>query len=462
MVQELRTPNMRSGFYTLLINRDSSEYQAQWPIRRGTPYASILGADSRIITQYAANPLYLLKEIRPGNSSASDFGTIDQWVIWVFATDELAESTFNAAIVYENESTTTPGFTRVYDVRRKTYEANPTLAYGSSLTALLSVNITAPGTGYTFATGTIATGATVEFVCFGGQLIDAIVTNEGTGVASGGSLTITGDGTGATATARIQPATAVLVSQRKEEFPSDNPRSHDYVQVIRVYETLPSTILTTNIRSAEVRGRNVDVTVQKGLNGTLAPETGNLIISSKTHDLTDVVEERTTMKVASLPPDQVTEFWDYVPLPTLLFTITPGWFCNNSEFFTVVTNFETGGGASALRKHKKTVTYHNSDPSPNLSGSTFEVVDIRYQGKVISFAFSNVLNDAISFDQDFYNSSSGAACFWTEAYDYSASSPSATTFAAGAWYVRSFTLEDWGDSGYKATKIEFYSAPGDP
>jgi hypothetical protein len=244
-IQELNSPNHSDGFYTELVNRDDSAYQEVWPIKRGTPYANIKGADDRIITRYASNPLRFLKQLRPGNSSSSDFGATDQAVIWVWATDELAENTYNADIDYPGESVTVSRYVRTSHTRRKDYEANPAAAYVSTFTGLLSVAIGAAGTGYTQATATIATGATAEAVCFGGAIIDWIVTNEGTGVTNGAALTITGNGTGATATARIQPAAAVLTHQEKKELPPDDPRSHDYVQVIRVYEVLPGVTLTT-------------------------------------------------------------------------------------------------------------------------------------------------------------------------------------------------------------------------
>lgn len=528
-IQELNCPNHRQGFYTELVNREDSAYQEVWPIKRGTAYASIKGSDSRVITTYAANPLYFLKQIRPGSSSASDFGASDQAVIWLWATDELAEDTYNADIDYPGESEAVSRYVRTSHVRRKDYEPTPSIAYGSTLTGLLSVAVGAAGTGYTQATGTIATGATAEAVCFGGAIIDWIVTHQGTGVTSGAALAITGDGTGATATARIQPATAILTHQEKKELPEDDPRSHDYVQRIRVYEILPgpwlpftryddnlgpvqgqrravvntgqvasltATLKTTyeardgssyvsweiqeafgagvtgftaypDLDSAElaqaVRGRIVLTDETIVAEGT-SPDTGSLVLSSTVKARNAFLSDKTTVSLASLPPDEKTAYWDWVNEPLCVLGITHPYYCNNSEFFTVVTNYDTHAGSSVLRKHRRTVSYVSSPPdtTPNLSGAAFETADLRYAGKVISFALSNVLNDALSFDQDFYDSASGSACFWTEAYDFAATSPSATTFLAGAWYTKSFRPEEFGQSMWKLTKDEYYSATGNP
>lgn len=461
-IQEIRSPNSRTGFYTELVYREDPAFQKLNPIARGTPYASVIGADTRIIAEYASNPLYFCKEVRPGNSGSSDFGSSDLQVLWVWATQDLAQDSFNSEITYEADGVSFPAFAREYDIRRKDYEASPTLTPTTALTGLLSVAITAAGAGYTQAAGTIATGATAEAVCLNGAIIDWIVTNEGTGVASGAALAITGDGTGATATARIQPASAVLIQQKKLEIPTDNPRSHDYVRVVRIYATMPGPELTDTIRSVSVRGRDVQIKTKKDLVGSISPETGSGIITSKVDSLTSVVAQRTTEKVATLPPDEAWAFWDFVPLPMLLFDIVHTIYCNDSPQATVVTNPVTGGGSSVLRKHRKTVSYSAAYPNPDLSGSSFATADVRYSGKIIQFAYGNVLNDAISYSEAFAWASGGSACAWTEEYDFAATSPDATTFLAGAWYVRSYDVEPWGESGFKSTKIEYYSADANP
>lgn len=460
-IQELNSPNHRQGFYTELVNREDSAYQAVWPIKRGTPYAAIAGADSRVIALYTANPLYFLKQLRPGNSSSSDFGATDQAVIWIWATDELAENTYNADVDYPGESTSVPRYVRTSHVRRKDYDANPAAAYLSTFTGLLSVAITNAGTGYTQASATIATGATAEAVCFGGQIIDWIVTREGMGVTSGGALTITGDGTGASATARIQPATSVLVHQEKKELPLDDPRSHDYVQVIRVYETIPGVEISGAELGTDIRGRNVTTSQQIVAAGT-SPDSGSLVLDSTVTPIDAVKSLKKTTSVASLPPDEDWQYWDVISLPLLLFDITNNIFCDGSPFFTLVSNPSTAGGTSQIRRHRITISYHTSEPTLDATGLLYEKTDIRYQGKVINFSYGDVLNDAISYDQDFITSSEMSACGWTEAYDFAETDVSATEFAAGLWLLRQWKVEPWGQSGYKATKIEFYSAPGDP
>lgn len=527
-VTELRTPNCKDGFAVVLINRDSAEYQAQYPLKRGTPYASIIGADERLIAEFAANPLFYLRELRPGASSASDFGNSDLAVLWLFTAVELAESNYDFDRDYPGESTAVSRYVHKPTVRRSADEGTPSIAYGSTLTALISVNITAAGTGYTTATGTVGTAA-VTFVCFGGALILGIVTVEGSGITSGAAITITGDGAGATATARVQPVTAVLTHQEKRELPGDDPRSHDYVQLIRAYEILPgpwlpftryddnlgpvqgqrravvntgqvstltSTLKTTyeardgssyvsweiqeaygagvsgfaaypDLDSAElseaVRGRIV-LTDQTIVAEGTSPDTSSLTISSTVKARNAVISDKTTVTLASLPPDEVSAFWDWINLPLCVLDIVHTYFCNSSAFFTLVTNYDTAAGSSVLRKHRRTVSYVSSPPdtTPNLSGSAFETADLQYQGKVVAFSLSNVLNDALAYDVEFFTESGGAACGWTEEYTFAATSPSATTFLAGAWYTKSLRVTEFGQSMWRLEKIEYYSATGNP
>lgn len=260
-LQDINTPCQTDGFYVELVSRQDSAYQKETPIKRGTPYAGIYGADQRIIDQYSSNPLYFLKQTADVDSMRVLFGSqFDQFVIWIWATQTLSQDTYNSHITYAEESITAPTFERVSTIKRHVWETAPTITYLNPLTALLSVAITAAGTGYTYATGTTG-NATAVAVCFNGAIIDWIVTVEGSSIVSGAALTITGDGTGATATARIQPASVVLTHQEKRELPDADPLSHDYVQIIDLYETLPGPLITSTRWGPE--GQVITTTRQK-------------------------------------------------------------------------------------------------------------------------------------------------------------------------------------------------------
>lgn len=311
MVQDLPEPSQKVGFFTELVNRDDPGYQQVCPIERGTPYSNILGADQRVIDAYADNPLFFLKQIRPGSTSASDFGSSDLAVLWVWGTNSLAQNSYNSEVTYEAEGVSYPMFVRTSTVRRKDWEANPTIAPLTALTGLLSVAITAAGTGYTFATATTATGAEATAVVLrgagnaGGPIIDWIVTKEGTGVGSGAAMVIVGDGAGAAATARIQPASAVLVSQKKQEIADGDPYSNDYVQIVRTYATLPGATLEEIKPNPETLA-NVSVSKTRKVTSDITPGVEILTVGMDTF-----------VKVTSLEPIDLNTSWEVITLQPL-------------------------------------------------------------------------------------------------------------------------------------------------
>lgn len=212
-------------------------------------------------------------------------------------------------------------------------------------------------------------------------------------------------------------------------------------------------------RTVQVRGVAVNSTAQVVAAGS-SPDSGDLVISSVVTAINEFLAVKKTERAASLPPTEVWAYWDYVPIPLLVFDIIHTVYCDAEPSFTLTTNYDTSGGSSAFRKHRISVGYSNSVPNPNLSGSAFTMSDLSYDGKIINIQRGNVLNDALSYSQAFAYVS--GECGWTEEYTFSATTPSATTFAAGAWYVRSFHVEPWGTTGWKTTLIEFYSASGNP
>lgn len=240
MIAELRTPDPTQTFFRELVDRTTPRWQANNPIKRGTLYSSLQGSDVNVSKAFPL--LYFLSETVPIGSNTVAGMTQSDWVIWNWGNDPDSESTYNAEISQLADATTNPVFSRIYTIRRDEYEASPTIATGSPLTALIGVHITDGGAGYKEAHAILdcaGTGAEVEFVIADGVIISAIVTKEGTGFDIGTQLTIEGDGSGATGVPLIQPVEAILTSQKKVEFPDDSPLSNEFVKVLRVYELLP-------------------------------------------------------------------------------------------------------------------------------------------------------------------------------------------------------------------------------
>lgn len=229
-------------------------------------------------------------------------------------------------------------------------------------------------------------------------------------------------------------------------------------RVMWMYYIMPGPILTTKEKSGDFNSVEVDTIEQEGLIGTIDPITSNGVLKSAFAPTSSVVGNRTSQQVASLPSDQVVPDWDFVPIPMLLFSITHNYFCNGTDQAKIVTNYDSAGGASALRKHRKTIRYSYTKPDPDLSVSAFETSDIHYTGIAISFNFNNVINDLLLYSQNITVN----GCLWTEAYDFPATTPSATAWAAGMWIVRSYKVDQLGAQLWKTTTIEYYTIEGNP
>ncbi len=111
------------------------------------------------------------------------------------------------------------------------------------------------------------------------------ITNEGTGYTSAPSAAFSGGGgSGAAATPYIQPNTAVLVLEKVDKLPPDNPRFGLYDLVTRIYQTLPGAILTEWDQDEETQV-NVKTTYQIVAAPVAAPSaTNGFLISYKKID----------------------------------------------------------------------------------------------------------------------------------------------------------------------------------
>lgn len=234
-VRQFTTPVVGEGFYTEAVDYTSPDYR---PIQRGTKYSEQVGADKTVIALFP--DLYFLRETRnPSNYP---------YAFRLWATDRNAEDTYNAAVEYVYESVDFPAFSRVYTVRRDSYEANNTLTAKQPLKSLIAIKVTEAGGNYSFANVRIdpQNDATADAVLDEqGRINSIVITNVGHDFDDPPAIHIDGDGGGAKAVAILQPKSAILVSQKKSELPEDNPLRNEYVLITRVYETLPGPPLVT-------------------------------------------------------------------------------------------------------------------------------------------------------------------------------------------------------------------------
>lgn len=160
-------------------------------------------------------------------------------VLRLFVADPVQEDTYNYSITYGEDAPDYPIYIRDYWVRRSTYSP---LTNGTTLAGLYVAKVTNGGSGYSQATvsvsltGGTGSGGVITAIVSNGVVTNLVITAEGN-YSVAPTITITG-GTGATGTAFVQPASAVLV---KEEAlrQSDSELDGLYFLVRRTYKTLP-------------------------------------------------------------------------------------------------------------------------------------------------------------------------------------------------------------------------------
>lgn len=216
--------------------------------------------------------------------------------------------------------------------------------------------------------------------------------------------------------------------------------------------------------SEQVRGEPILSESQVVDAGTPA-DSGARVISSIVTAINEFQSVKKTLSLGALPPDETYIFYRNISCPLLVFDIVPTVYCNLSAFAKLTMDYVTAEGASSVRAHRITIKYHETAPPYPFDtpiNPPYETADLRFSGPFTSHSLPNCLNDAISFSGTFAQSSSGGACAWTEEWDYPATVPSASDYAAGMWLALDFQVKPFGQSMYISFLLEFYTAPGEP
>ena len=174
-----------------------------------------------------------------------------QFMRRIWATDRLAQDAYNAALKYASASASHPIYIRKSTMIQPSDLANLSKVAGTALDSVIALAITAGGSGYSTATlsfsggGVSATGAAGKVQLRGGVVVGILLTAGGTGYTSAPTVTVSGDGTGATVTAYIQIVGSVLpILIDQSAVPTEGPMGNLFYDVTRVYMTLPGPVLT--------------------------------------------------------------------------------------------------------------------------------------------------------------------------------------------------------------------------
>lgn len=442
-LQDINTPCQTDGFYVELVSREDPAYQRFTPMARGTPYATVPGADSRIVARYTGNQLYFLKQTADIDSMRVMFNSqYDNYVLWIWATQTLSQDSYNSRITYVDESVDVPRFERVSTVKRDVWERNPTLAYESTLTAMIGAKVFAPGTGYGAldangnvipTIGTLGNAMALGVVGTGGAIVSWVVVVEGSGITDAGSLVITGSGTGASATAIVQPVAAILLHQEKRELADSDPLSHDYVEIVNVWETVPGVALS-NIKWDSNSNTFPSESKQKKLKSAITPGASIITIGGDPYvqiiTQQDIDDNTAYEIVTLLPPPEAhnlataVESTKYAPfqfpatLDTTLYSESSGVLGYNPAFTRIVkhqtkTYFVVSASEPDITSIMEDLTTTGGVP---ILGSIFGL--LRQGGSLAFGTVSEIIYDAVEL---VYNSL---------VIDWPGSDPDLTTYEA--------------------------------
>ncbi len=181
----------------------------------------------------------------------------EKWTLRIWVTDETNPDWFNWAEKFSGEDNDFPIFIRTYRESRNSYTPR---TKGTPLGTLFKLVVTDPGSGYT--TGALPSvtfdnpivAPTSVAIAHGvvspdGTISEAVLDFGGDGYEQDVEFHVVDpiNGLPASGIAYVQPQTAILVKEEASLFPEDSPFYAQYLQVARIYETLPGPIFTKTV-----------------------------------------------------------------------------------------------------------------------------------------------------------------------------------------------------------------------
>ncbi len=178
----------------------------------------------------------------------------EKWTLRIWVTDETNPDWFDYALKYAGEDNAFPTFIRTYREPRNAYTPR---TKGEPLKTIYKLVITDPGSGYTNgvypnitfdapvnAPTSDATGHGV--VAPDGTITEAVLDFGGEGYDQDVEFNVDPpiNGNPAKGIAYVQPQTVILTREEAQLYPEDSPFYAQYLQVARVYETIPGPTFT--------------------------------------------------------------------------------------------------------------------------------------------------------------------------------------------------------------------------
>src|SRR6266478_3608379 len=181
----------------------------------------------------------------------------EKWYIRTWITPETSSDWFNYALKFSGEGDSFPIFIRTYRELKSAYQPR---VKGSALGTLYRLVMDNVGSGYSngalppvkFDDPVVPPTAVAEahgVAGADGSIRECVVDFGGDGYTENVAFTVESplNGIPASGISYIQPVTAILVREDASLFPEDSPFYAQYLQVVRVYETLPGPPLVSTV-----------------------------------------------------------------------------------------------------------------------------------------------------------------------------------------------------------------------
>ncbi len=191
----------------------------------------------------------------------------EKWTLRIWVTDETNPDWFNWAEKFAGEDTEFPTFIRTYREPRNSYTPR---TKGEPLKTLYKLVITDPGSGYTNGVYPNITfdapvnAPTSDATAHGvvapdGTITEAVLDFGGEGYDQDVEFNVDPpiNGNPAKGIAYVQPQAVILTREEAQLYPEDSPFYAQYLQVARVYETIPGP--TFNETRLDIDGAELDV-----------------------------------------------------------------------------------------------------------------------------------------------------------------------------------------------------------
>jgi hypothetical protein len=241
---------------------------------------------------------------------------------------------------------------------------------------------------------------------------------------------------------------ATITKQQMAEFGDDNPLRSRYVQVQRVYETIPGPVVA-GYQYDDAFEANLTISKQIVPAGSGSVSHYNGLISYKDEPIDATKTQRVIVTTPSLPPTRTEYYTGTYTSPTLIFGFEESYAdlsCGGTSDLRIILKPNSRASQNRQTTFKTITSYSYGAPTPaDTDILAPELIQMSYTGLFVSFDLGGVLCDAINITTPCYQC--GTIPKGCENIVFAATSISATTYSG---YIGTYKKISWESKYWKA------------